>query len=78
MNRVERYMRKQGYFEIWFSEDDFLFLKDYFGKMDREELIEEIQRREYLLDFHLDGKEDILKKNLISEAADIVKLWGEV
>lgn len=78
MGRVQSYMRKKGYFDIWLSEDDFLFLKEYFGKMEREELVEEIQRREYLLEFHCDGKEDNIKKSLVSEAADMVKLWGEV
>lgn len=78
MDCVESYMRKQKYFGIWLSEDDFWFLRDYFGKMEQKELVEEIQRREYLLDSQMNGKEDKIRKSLIKEAADIVKRWGEV
>lgn len=78
MRYVENYMQKQGYFDIWISKDDFCFLRDYFGEMTQKELVDEIQRREYLLDYIFEGKEDNIKKNLIKEAMEAVKLWEEV
>lgn len=78
MDRVKENMIQQKYFGTWMSEDDFSFLRDYFGKMEREELVEEIQRREYLLDCTIKGKEDVIKKDILNKAAEAVKLWGEV
>lgn len=76
MERVEEYFDKQGYWEIWMTKDSFYFLRDYFKEKEQEQLVKEIQRRDYLVK-NMNDEEAMIRKRLINEAVNIVRIWGE-
>lgn len=61
----------------WISSEGFKFLKEYFGKMEEEELEEEIVRRVYLLNYNEFGKEDMNRAEQMRKAANMVKKFGK-
>lgn len=75
---LENHLRKRRYMGVWISEDGFYFLRNYFGKMDSEELEQEIKRRRYLLESYGYGEEGSVRAEIIREAAYSTKQWGKV
>ncbi len=78
MTWLENHLRKRKYMGVWISEDGFYFLRNYFGKMNSEELEQEIRRRRYLLDSYEYGGEGFVRAEIIREAACITKQRGKV
>lgn len=73
---LENHLQKRKYMGVWISEEGFYFLRNYFGKMDSEELEQEIRRRRYLLDSYEYGEEGSVRAEIIREAAYITKQRG--
>lgn len=77
MDWLKYYLEKEGNLGIWITEDGFQFLRDHFGEMDNDTLLDEILRRRYLLDCRADGEEDV-KAVTIRKAAVVVKQLGRM
>lgn len=80
MRKVKNFLSKQGYINLWISEDGFDFLKKYFGDLNEKELGVEIRRRKYWLNYTSinNGKEKMIQSRLIDEAINTIREWGEV
>lgn len=80
MGKVKNFLSKQGYINLWISEDGFAFLKNYFGNLNERELGSEIRRRSYWLNCTniTNRKEKLIKSRLIDEAINTIREWEEV
>lgn len=80
LGKVQNFLTKQGYLNLWISEDGFEFLKKYFRNLSENELDIEIRRRKYWLSCSNinDGKEKMIKSQLIDEAINTIREWEEV
>ena len=74
MRKLRNYLESKGYLNVWISEDGFEFLKKYFGKFkkDDQELITEIRRRRYLLEYDRTVMKNQIGEIFLKEAYSVL------